>query len=39
MCQAGGRSNRAVKLLKKAGYQVVNVSGGMGVYRANYKIK
>lgn len=32
MCQSGARSGRATKLLKKQGYQVVNVAGGMGSY-------
>lgn len=32
MCQSGGRSGRTTKLLEKQGYNVVNVSGGMGSY-------
>lgn len=32
MCQSGGRSSRTTKLLEKQGYNVVNVSGGMGSY-------
>lgn len=32
MCQSGARSGRATKLLKKQGYQVVNVAGDMGSY-------
>lgn len=32
MCQSGGRSGRTTKMLAKNGYQVVNVSGGMGSY-------
>jgi len=32
MCQSGMRSSRTVNTLKKAGYQVINVKGGMGAY-------
>ncbi len=32
MCQSGGRSSNAVATLSKAGYDVVNVKGGMGSY-------
>ena len=32
MCQSGARSGRATKQLSNQGYQVVNVSGGMGSY-------
>ena len=32
MCQSGGRSGRAVSILTKQGYQVINVAGGMGSY-------
>jgi rhodanese-related sulfurtransferase len=32
MCQSGGRSGRTCHYLKKQGYDVVNVSGGMGSY-------
>lgn len=32
MCQSGGRSTRTCDALTKAGYDVVNVSGGMGAY-------
>ena len=32
MCQSGGRSSRAVSILLKQGYQVINVAGGMGSY-------
>ena len=32
MCQSGARSSRTTKMLAKRGYQVVNVSGGMGSY-------
>lgn len=32
MCQSGGRSASAVSALLRAGYDVVNVKGGMGSY-------
>jgi len=32
MCQSGGRSSNACKALSKAGYDVINVAGGMGSY-------
>jgi len=32
MCQSGGRSGNACKVLEKQGYDVINVSGGMGSY-------
>lgn len=32
MCQSGGRSSSATKALAKLGYEVINVSGGMGSY-------
>lgn len=32
MCQSGGRSARACSSLIKQGFDVVNVSGGMGSY-------
>lgn len=32
MCQSGGRSSSACKVLAKEGYDVVNVAGGMGAY-------
>jgi len=32
MCQSGGRSARACNSLVKQGFDVVNVSGGMGSY-------
>lgn len=32
MCQSGGRSARACSSLKKQGFDVVNVSGGIGSY-------
>lgn len=35
MCQSGGRSARACNSLTKQGFNVVNVSGGMGSYVGN----
>lgn len=32
MCQSGGRSSSAVSALAKAGFDVINVKGGMGSY-------
>lgn len=32
MCQSGGRSSNACRVLRKKGYQVINVAGGMGSY-------
>ena len=32
MCQSGGRSGSATKMLTKQGYNVINVIGGMGSY-------
>lgn len=32
MCQSGARSSRTSRELSKLGYDVVNVSGGMGSY-------
>jgi len=32
MCQSGGRSGRTCRALLKQGYNVINVSGGMGSY-------
>lgn len=32
MCQSGGRSVSTVSALQRAGYDVVNVKGGMGSY-------
>jgi len=32
MCQSGGRSGRACNTLTKKGFNVTNVSGGMGSY-------
>jgi len=34
ICQAGGRSLRAVEALDAAGYDVVNVEGGMSAWTA-----
>lgn len=32
MCQSGGRSGSAVRVLDNQGYDVINVSGGVGSY-------
>ena len=32
MCQSGGRSGRTCRALLKQGFNVINVSGGMGSY-------
>lgn len=32
VCQSGGRSAKAVNVLAKQGFQVVNVAGGVGSY-------
>lgn len=32
VCQSGGRSSNAVRMLKQAGFDVVNVAGGVGSY-------
>lgn len=32
MCQSGGRSQRTTRALKKQGFDVINVAGGMGSY-------
>jgi rhodanese-related sulfurtransferase len=37
MCQSGGRSGRTCSYLLKQGYDVVNVSGGMGSYAGSKK--
>ncbi len=37
MCQSGGRSGSAVKILTKQGFDVVNVAGGMGSYAGTKK--
>ena len=33
ICHSGGRSLRAAKILSKKGFNVVNVLGGMSLYR------
>ncbi|MDF2942114.1 MAG: Rhodanese domain protein [Herbinix sp.] len=35
MCQSGGRSSGATSTLSRAGYEVVNVRGGMERYTGN----
>lgn len=35
MCQSGGRSSRTCSILKKQGYNVINVAGGIGAYLGN----
>lgn len=38
ICQSGGRSHSAAKFLTKNGYQkVINVTGGMGMWRVHYR--
>ena len=37
MCQSGGRSSSATSALLKAGYEVINVKGGMGSYTGKHK--
>ncbi|AOR23690.1 rhodanese-like domain-containing protein [Clostridium taeniosporum] len=37
ICQSGGRSSRACSSLRKQGYNVTNVSGGVGSYAGNQK--
>lgn len=37
MCQSGGRSANAVAFLMRSGYDVVNVTGGMGGYQGRNK--
>lgn len=37
MCQSGGRSARTCKMLSSQGYDVINVSGGMGSYAGTKK--
>lgn len=32
VCQSGGRSRRACSMLRRQGFDVVNVSGGVGSY-------
>ncbi|MDF2543188.1 MAG: rhodanese domain protein [Herbinix sp.] len=38
MCQSGMRSARTVAALQKAGYEVVQVRGGVGGYTGRYRI-
>ncbi len=37
MCQSGMRSQRTASALKKAGFDVVNVMGGIGSYTGKYR--
>ena len=37
ICQSGGRSARACSFLKKQGYDVINVSGGVGSYAGSQR--
>ncbi len=37
MCQSGGRSGRATKVLTKQGFNVINVAGGIGSYVGSMK--
>lgn len=37
ICQTGGRSSRVCSILKKKGFNVVNVAGGTSRYRGNLK--
>ncbi|NFS12860.1 rhodanese-like domain-containing protein [Clostridium botulinum] len=37
MCQSGGRSARTCSRLRKQGYDVINVSGGVGSYIGSKK--
>ncbi|GAA0079199.1 rhodanese-like domain-containing protein [Clostridium sp. CTA-5] len=39
MCQSGGRSARTCSNLVKQGFDVINVSGGVGSYLGTNKIK
>jgi rhodanese-related sulfurtransferase len=36
MCQSGGRSSNAVTVLNRAGFDVVNVKGGMSSYTGKF---
>lgn len=38
VCQSGGRSSRACGELRKSGFDVINVSGGVGSYLGNHRI-
>lgn len=35
ICQSGARSSRVCSVLDKAGYKIINVSGGTGSYNGN----
>ena len=35
ICQSGMRSSRTCKILKKKGFNIINVAGGTGGYRGN----
>lgn len=37
MCQSGGRSGRTCSILTKQGFDVINVSGGVGSYVGSKK--
>jgi rhodanese-related sulfurtransferase len=37
VCQSGGRSSKTCSSLRTKGYNVVNVSGGVGSYLGKYK--
>ncbi len=37
ICQSGGRSSNATSVLSRAGYDVVNVRGGMSGYYGKYR--
>ncbi|WP_143317079.1 rhodanese-like domain-containing protein [Clostridium sp. HBUAS56017] len=37
MCQSGGRSSKTCSSLKKKGFDVINVAGGMGSYVGTMK--
>lgn len=39
VCQSGMRSSRTVNTLRRAGYQVINVVGGMGSYTGRHRTK
>lgn len=38
ICQSGGRSSSATAALLRAGYDVVNVKGGMGSYIGKHRV-
>lgn len=38
MCQSGGRSSNTCKILRKEGYDVINIAGGIGAYMGD-KVK